>query len=478
MANQNIDFQKSIKEVEHLLEVDKSVSPALKAAVTVLIMIVKLLLEKYGLNSRNSSKPPSSDPNREKKSRKKSGKKPGGQPGHQGSTLSQFDAVDSVQDILIDRRKLPKGQYVDGGFEVRQVVDIDIQRVVTEYRAQVLLNEKGQRFVATFPDGIDRSIQYGSQIKAHAVYLSQYQLLPYKRVEEYFSDQLHIPISAGSIANFNKKAAELIKTLGAEQFIKDQLEKAPLIHADETGINIGGKRLWLHCASNSLWTYLAPHAKRGGEAMKAIDILPQFRGVLCHDHWKPYYQFDQATHALCNAHHLRELECAWEKDQQAWAKELQAFLTQTNDQVRNTGGVFKGEALDSAYKRYREIIAQGEIECPPPDETQRPKGKRGKMARSKSRNLLERLRDFEADVLRFMSSPLVPFTNNQGENDIRMTKVHQKISGCFRSHEGAEIFCVNRSYLYSCRKQGVSATLALSMLFQGKLPDIFCVGAE
>jgi transposase-like protein len=191
-----------------------------------------------------------------------------------------------------------------------------------------------------------------------------------------------------------------------EQWAKTQLARSMLLHADETGINSGGKRHWWHCASSATMTLFYPHAKRGTEAMDEMGILPFFKGVLCHDHWKPYYHY-KALHALCNAHHLRELERAWEQDHQQWAKEMQAFLIDLSK---------------------------------------------------------------EEDVLRFMEVESVPFTNNQGENDLRMTKVQQKISGCFRSIEGAKIFCRVRSYLSTCRKHGMTATQALTLLFQGKNP--------
>ena len=191
--------------------------------------------------------------------------------------------------------------------------------------------------------------------------------------------------------------------------------------------------------------------------------------MLCHDHWKPYYHY-ACTHALCNAHHLRELEGAWEQDHQQWAKKMQVLLTELSKAVEDAGGCLPPDEAKRWRLRYRRLLKKAEIECPPPDESQR-KGKRGRLKRSKARNLLERLRDFEQDVLRFMEVESVPFTNNQGENDLRMTKVQQKISGCFRSMDGAKIFCRVRSYLSTCRKQGMTATQALTLLFQGKHPS-------
>ncbi|MCP8690538.1 IS66 family transposase, partial [Marinobacterium sedimentorum] len=241
-------------------------------------------------------------------------------------------------------------------------------------------------------------------------------------------------------------------------------------------INIGGQRHWLHCASNDGLTWLAPHAQRGHEAMEAIGILPRFKGVLCHDHWKSYYRY-QCRHALCNAHHLRELQRAWEQDKQAWAQRMQTLLCTMEDAVKNAGGSLPPETADGWRKAYRQCLKKAEEECPPPDESQR-QGKRGRLKRSRARNLLERLRDYEEDVLRFLDDPAVPFTNNQGERDIRMLKVQQKISGCFRSMDGAQIFCRVRSYLSTARKRNLSGSEALTLLFEGREPPFMTVAAD
>lgn len=368
--------------------------------------------------------------------------------------------------IKVDRSKLPSGEYKEVGYDLRQVFDIDILRVVTEYQAQVLEDKKGRRFTALFPKGVTKAVQYGTSIKAHSVYMSQFQLVPYDRIRDYFSDQLKIPLSTGSIFNFNKEAFGFLE--GFDNLVIDKLNGSELLHADETGININGDRHWLHSASNHLWTYFFPHEKRGTEAMNAIGILPTFGGILCHDHWKPYYKYD-CTHALCNAHHVRELTRAWEQDGQHWAKRLRKLLEKINRAVNDAGGKLSTSESKKYRQKYREILKEAEKESPPPDETRR-KSQRGRVKRTKSRNLLERLQNFEEDVLRFMDNEIVPFTNNLGENDIRMTKVQQKISGCFRSKEGAHFFCRIRSYISSCRKQDISSTSALNLLFKGTMP--------
>jgi transposase len=467
MKIENIDIQATIEKTQALVRDDEQLSVATKSMFEILILIITLLANRLNLNSTNSSKPPSSDPNRKKPTRKKSGKKPGGQNGHVGTTLQKIDTPDFVEEIKVDRRKLPAGQYRQVGFEARQVFDIDISRLVTEYRAQILEDENGHRFVASFPEGVIKAAQYGVGVKAHAVYLSQYQLIPYNRVQEYFADQLQIPISEGSIFNFNKEAYGLLADF--ENRVRTELAAAKVAHADETGINLGGKRHWLHCLSNDQWTCYHPHEKRGTDAMNDMGVLPMFSGILCHDHWKPYFTYD-CTHALCNAHHLRELERAWEQDGQAWAQRMKGLLETINRNVNDAGGVLNDKESQKYRKKYRDLLKRAEIECPEPIRDKK-KGKRGRIKKSKARNLLERLRDFENDVLRFMDVDYVPFTNNLGENDIRMTKVQQKISGCFRSIEGARIFCRVRGYLSTCRKHGVSTSHALGCLFANTLPD-------
>lgn len=466
MTVNNIDVEATIERVKSLIADEKDLSPALKSSLEVLLLLVTILANRFGLNSKNSSKPPSADPNRPKEPRRKSERKPGGQKGRDGTTLQPVAEPDEIEVLRIDRSTLPVGHYREVGYEARQVIDLDISRVVTEYRAQILADQQGNRYVAPFPEGVTRPAQYGRGVKVNSVYMSQYQLIPYNRIVDHFVEQLRIPVSAGSIYNFNQEAYERLERF--DHWVRKQLASSSLIHADETGINIGGKRHWLHSASNAAFTFFHPHGKRGGEALDEIGILPAFAGILCHDHWKPYYHYG-GSHALCNAHHLRELERAWEQDQQQWARDMALLLKEINKATLDAGGHLEAFDAEIYRRRYRALLEEAEKECPPPDESQR-NGRRGRLARSKARNLLERLRDYEVDVLRFMVEDEVPFSNNLAENDLRMTKVQQKISGCFRSWDGAMMFCRIRSYLSTCRKQGVSASEALRLLFEGKSP--------
>jgi transposase len=464
----NIDVSAQLKTAQKLLREDSSASPQLRAMIELLVVIIDLLVAKLGTNSTNSSLPPSRDPHRQRGSKKRGkGKKrkPGGQQGHNGNTLTQVENPDETILLNIDRRTIPSGDYTNVACERRQVIDIHISRHVTEYQAEIIEDAAGNRFVAPFPPDVTRPVQYGNSVKTQSVYMSQQQLVPYDRVRNYFADQCGIPISCGTLVNFNKEAFDLLEPFEAK--VKEILIAEGLLHADETGININGKLVWLHSLSNDLWTLFFPHAQRGAAAMTDCGVLPHFHGRLCHDHWKPYFQFS-CLHSLCNAHHLRELQRAWEQDGQRWAKNMKRLLLEINEATTETGGTLAEKISERFRQRYRRILARGDKECPPP--LPQP-GKRGRIAKTKSRNLLERLRDFEAETLCFMTDPLAPFSNNRGENDIRMTKVQQKISGCFRSFEGAEIFCRIRSYLSTCAKQGFSPTDALTILFSGGLPE-------
>ena len=231
MTLDSIDIKAAIAAVETQLKEDQHTSLAMKSAVGLLLILVKLLLARLGMNSRNSSKPPASDPNRERKERAASTRKVGGQPGSVGSTLMPTENPDAIRFIEIDRRSLPSGHYVDAGFERRQVIDLQIECVITEFRAQILVNENGKKFVAEFPAEVTRPVQYGASVKANAVYMSMFQLIPYERVQTQFDELFDLPISAGSLSNFNRDAYERLADF--ETLAKKQLSQANVVHADE-----------------------------------------------------------------------------------------------------------------------------------------------------------------------------------------------------------------------------------------------------
>lgn len=468
MSINDINITEALDNAREILSSNKRLDPQARSLIQLLIVIVQLLVNKIGLNSRNSSKPPSQDPNRSRRKTKgrANKRKPGGQPGHKGSYLKPLGKPDVIHEIVVDRKTLPEGHYYHhAGFEKRQVIDILVSRQVTEYRAEIIRDENGDEYVAEFPERVKRDVQYGDALKAKAVYMSAAQLIPLKRVEEYFKSHCQLNVSQGSLCNFNKEAFLLLEVF--EKIAKEKLIEGYLLHNDETGINVSGNLRWLHSASNEKWTLFFPHEKRGQDAMNAFGILPNFKGVAMHDHWTPYLGY-KCDHALCNAHHLRELTFAWEQDGQRWAKNMHRLLLKMKEDVGKAEGKLPKKKVDRYLKKYRALLARANRECPEP-KTTGPK-RRGRPKKSKSRNLLERLRDYETQTLRFLIDPKVPFTNNLSERDIRMTKVQQKISGCFRSLDTAKIFCRIRSYLSTCRKHGIDPTEALRLLFTGKLP--------
>lgn len=377
-----------------------------------------------------------------------------------------MDNPDKIVSLKLDRRTLPRGvTYTEGEPEKRQVFDVLIKKVVTEYQAQVLIGDDGSRHCADFPEGVSGQTQYGPHIKSQVVYASGVQMTPVERITEQFQEQAGLPISAGFVSNCNLKAFELLERF--EMAAKIALLRSFFLHADETSVNINAKRHWLHCASNDKWTLIAVHQKRGREAMNEIGIIPAYKGTLCHDHWKPYLSYKQCDHSLCNAHHLRELERAFEQDGCLWAEKLSELLLEIRENKEKNQGPESLDIQNEYRKRYRKILRYAGIKTPAP----KAENAKGKVKKSKARNLLERLREFEDETLLFMTRADIAFSNNQAERDFRMSKVQQKVSGCFRSLNGAEAFSRLRSFVSTCSKHGVSRAVALRDLFMGKLPD-------
>ena len=436
-------------------------------------MIQILAGKRLAKNSKNSNIPPSMDPNREKKPKPKQERKPGGQPGHAGFTLQQTENPDTIIEIKVDRINLPPGHWKYAGYEKRQVFDLKIIKHVTEYRAEILVNKTGEKVTAEFPSGLVQKAQYGNGVKAHSVYMSVQQLIPCGRVGEHFASQMGLPLSAGTVHTFKEEAYTLLEPY--EIWVKEQIRNSKIIHDDETGVVIEGKLAWLHVASTEQNTLYYPHEKRGKAAMDEMGVLGAEGGVLIHDHWKPYFSYENKEHGLCNAHYVRELTAASEEGQQ-WPERMAELLTETNKQTNEAGGKLSEDEQRRVRKKYMRILAEAEKENPIP--VWEGEQKRGRKARTKTRNLLDRMREYKEDILRFMSDIDVPFTNNQAERDIRMMKVQQKISGSFRSWDGAKYFCRIRGYLSTSEKHNISSADALEILFNGKFPDFISFVAE
>jgi len=362
----------------------------------------------------------------------------------------------------------------------RQVFDLPPLRFVTiEHQVETVLCPCcGEATTADFPTDVTNPVQYGSQVKRLAVYLRSEQFIPYERSRQMLADLFALPISTGSLQNFVKTATEQVKPVTAA--IKAAITKSEVAHADETGFYINGKRHWLHTVSTPELTYFAPHQRRGRVATDAIGILPQMTGTLVHDAWATYFLYQLLVHALCNAHHLRDLTAIVENDQQQWASLMIRFLLaakQLVEAARQAGKTeLPVEQIGRIHQLYDTIVTLGLAENPLP-EAPPPPVKRGRRKKTKARNLVERFEKHKEAILRFVHVFKVPFDNNLAERDIRMMKVQQKISGCFRSWEGAEQFCHLRSYISTIRKQHLNVWEALGSLFKSDvlLPQLIPV---
>jgi transposase len=457
--------------VDRLLAVEQQVHDLLEK--------VRQLEDRQARNSSNSSQPPSSDgltkpPPRSL--RRKTGRKPGGQPGHSGHTLQPAPKPDQVTVHPLHRCPCGhcRGVFLHSqavlGYECPQVFDLPpLRLVVTEHQAEIKRCPiSGLTVKATFPAGVEGPVQYGPHCRGFTLYLFNQQLLPFNRLRQTCLDLFGQPLSLGTLTQTNERAYHTLEPV--ELILTCALIQAPVVNLDESGLRVAGRLHWLHVACTPQLTFYGVHDKRGSEAMDALGVLPHCRHWLVHDHWKPYYKYD-ALHALCNQHLLRELKFLAEEHHQTWATELSQFLVACKDDPLTQLGWDEAH-FQGAHARYQAIVGQGRRTHP-----RRPPGQ-GRSKQSKAANLLDRLEDYDLSVLAFLIDPNVPFTNNQGEQDIRMIKVKQKISGGFRTLAGAQVFARIRSYLSTCRKQGQNLWEACHQLVIGQplLPNVAASG--
>jgi transposase len=430
---------------------------------------------KLGLNSSNSSKPSSTDmgsPKKRPNSRVKTGRNPGGQKGHKGSTLEQVPNPDFIEKCPVPNCNC--GHHFNGLEEIldttkRQVFDIPKPKVeVTEYHSsKYRCPGCGEVHSGSFPEHVKANTQYGPNLQAHAVYMMNYQMMPYKRTVDMFKACFGIKLSEGTLRNilhgFSTKIADSVEG------IKQKIITNPTVHFDETGMRSEGKRNWLHVASTDLFTYYFHHVSRGTQAMNEAGVINNFEGNAIHDHWSPYYRYD-CSHYLCNAHHLRDLQGVIDRDGYKWATDLKKMITRAKhlvDEAKLNGeNALFGNTLIELTDEYWGIIELGYEEIPPPPE--RKSKQRGKIKKGKSRCLLERFNRMPEETLGFIYDFTVPFDNNLAERDIRMMKVKLKISGTFRASELAEAFCTIRSYISTVIKHGANVFSAITDAIRGK----------
>lgn len=433
---------------------------ALRETVAALMVQVAQLERRLGLNSTNSSKPPTSDglkkPPRTVSIREPSGKKPGGQPGHPGKTLCQVSEPTRVQDHY-PRQCSQCGSPLDPaqaiGATVRQVFDLPepVPLVVTEHRAhQCRCGGCGELTRGTFPQEVTAPVQYGPRVNAVTVYLSQHHLIPEDRVAEAMDDLFGVSLAAATVAQNNRSSAE--RLVGFVEGVAQRAKEAAVKHLDETGFRITTKLQWLHVTATVGLTYYWISPKRGS-------LLDGLMGIVVHDHWKPYYTLTGVVHALCNTHHLRELKALIELDKEPWATNMQRWLRRAchaANVARAQDIPLPPRLVARFLRRYDAIVATGlafHEALPPLPASKYWWKRRGPPRRRPGHNLLNRFSIRRADVVRFLTDPRVPFTNNLAEQALRMMKVRQKISGGFRSWQGAQDFATLRSVISTAKKQ-------------------------
>jgi transposase len=423
------------------------------------------LKQRLNKNSSNSSMPPSSDGYKKQPAfPKKSKGIKGGQKGHKGNTLHQIDNPDEVVECMPGRctcgHVFGKEEMVYT--EKRQVFELPVPRLeVTEYRIhKANCPVCGLTSQAQVPEGVNAPAQYGPRAKAQAVLMNVHYKLPFKKIQLLFNDLFGYPINESTVYAATKECYE--KLQGAEQTIRSKVASSKVVHADETGIRAKGKLHWLHTATTQLYTYLFVHENRGSKALESEkSILDNINTWLVHDCWGSYFKFSQMHHAICGAHILRELEAILQTGKSKWAGTLKIFLLnlyQTSFEER----IKRRQFIEARYDR---ILNIGNLAEPPPIKTI---GKRGRYKRTKGRNLLERLISEKESMLAFAFNKDVPFTNNLAERDIRPAKVKLKISNCFRTFTGAEIYARIEGFISTVRKQNKNVLSELLKSFQGE----------
>lgn len=443
---------------------------------------IEELKEKLNKNSKNSSKPPSSDGYKKptpKSLRKSSGKKMGGQKGHPGAYLSVINEPDKIESHMPSScegcPRYDKCKGIACVAQKRHILDVVVTVEVTEHQALEIpaCPLHGGKRKGEFPSNVNAPVQYGENLQALVVAFNTVGAVSVKRTHEILSGVFNIPLSTGTISNMVKRCADTITDTMTT--IQQKVADSALAHFDETGTRVDGKLQWVHNASNSDYTYLDISSKRGVVGMEQCGVLGKFGGVAVHDCWAPYWNYQDVEHAICCAHLLRELNGVTENHQeQTWAKQFTDLLLEMK-KVKEKAVSSGKEKLSYYYlhkfdKRYNELIKLAKEENPQTGSTEK---KRGRKKKGKVLALVERLEKYKASVCLFVKRFFVPFDNNQAERDIRMIKVKTKVSGCFRSEDGARNYLKIMSYIGTAHKHGFNAYKAIRNAISGHPEIIF-----
>jgi transposase len=478
----SMDYQKirnKISEGKAIVEKykDETPKPVLEVCFSMFEineMLVDKLEEidnKISKNSGNSSVPPSRDPNRQRRERKKSKNQSGGQPGHKGSNLARVANPDAV----VDHK--PKGKCKCGKniadlrmnlHSSRQIFEIEILKKAIEHRLFQTVCTCGESHCASYPAGVNAPAQYGASVQAIVAYLSKYQLIPYERIQELMTEIFSCPLSEGTVDNICLRSLDGLTEF--ETNAKEELLNQKMLHVDETPIRVENNKNYFHVMCNEAISLISHHFSRGMAAVVDIGVLDKFKGILIHDCYSMYFNYG-GRHVVCNGHILRETKFIEEQYKFVWASQIQVFMWDLKwlvDESKKSGErVFDHLDAERFEAEYESILRRGRLEMKELILSVKNKGKvRGKQ--HPALNLCNRMLRLKKEILHFMYDFDIPFTNNEAERDLRMAKVHQKISGCFRSERGARSYALFRSYILTLKKQGLGIFEGIKNLFNPK----------
>jgi len=354
--------------------------------------------------------------------------------------------------------------------ERRTKIDIVFEKVIEHVDAQIKQCPSCDTKVkGSFPDGLHGPLQYGAGLKAFVINLLICQMVALNRVQKLVKSMMDVTLSEASLLKFVWRLHQALEEWEASA--KDELLKMPAMNVDETSLRVDKKNHWIHVYSAGDITLKCLDRGRGIKAIDAINIVPRYGGVIIHDCWVSYFSYQHCGHGLCGSHLMRELTFVVESNGYAWARNMKRLLKETCAEVsKSDQKKLPDDDYANLQKRFRNIMTRGEKELPPVPP--KPSGKRGKMAKSDAHNLWERIKDNEQAVLLFAKDPHVSFTNNRAERDLRMAKVKQKVSGCFRTLKYAQAYCRISSYLQTMANKGYNPLIAIQMALAGQIKDL------